>query len=371
MTMPLDVSFLFGGISTEYDGSITSLTNIISTYLALPDSERPFSVRNLYHVSRNDSLVRIIPFRNALTTAELEACISDSSTVSGHPLLTTFDMIKTGNEYIVNLLHGQFGEDGGVQTLAALSGLRGTFGDPHVASLAMNKYAMSSFVSSLLHPEAVRVPKTTLITPRNVADSMQIARSFERPIVVKPNSLGSSLYARLFHDPVRSEAEIETLIRTIFTYDNAVVIQEFIPGDEYTCGCMIGSSGVTTLPAVKLEPDMQFCGREQKYSSRVARKHISKEDSKISIRLNSMTTAIASSINLCNMARFDFRVCDDSHIYFLECNYIPGLAKDSSFEKMIQHRGMSVIDLIVWIMKNSTPFKKPDYYIEYACINGA
>lgn len=369
--MPLDVSFLFGGISTEYDGSITSLTNIISTYLALPDSERPFSVRNLYHLSRQDGLVHIIPFRSSLTIAELEACISDSGTVSGRSLLNTFDTIKTGGEYLVNLLHGQFGEDGGVQSLAALSGLRGTFGDPYAASLTMNKFAMSSFVSSLLHSEAIRVPKTVLITPRNVAASMQIARSFECPIVLKPNSLGSSLYAQLFHDPKGSQLEIEGLIRTIFRYDTAVLIQEFIPGDEYTCGCMVGSSELVTLPAVKLEADAQFCSREQKYSSRIARKTIVREDSTISTRLNSLATTIASSINLFNMARFDFRVCRDSHIYFLECNYIPGLAKNSSFEKMIQHRGMSVIDLIVWIMNNSTSFKKPDYCINYACVNGA
>ncbi|MER9171161.1 D-alanine--D-alanine ligase [Mesorhizobium australicum] len=367
--MSLDVSFIFGGISTEYDGSITSLENIISSYLALRDAERPFCVRHLYHVSRKDGLVRTILFHNGFSIAELKACISDTSTRSGRTLLVTFDAIKSRDEYVVNLLHGQFGEDGGVQTLAALSGVEGTFGDPHVASLTMNKYAMSSFVSSLLPTEIVRVPKTTLITPRNVDDAIKmVSKSFLGPIVVKPNSLGSSLFARLFHDPARSEAEIEALLRKIFAYDSAAVLQEFIPGDEYTCGCIISSSEVTPLPIVKLEADMQFCGRDQKYSNKIARKKMVNLDDEISNRLKLLAKTVSSSIDLYNMARFDFRVCGESMIWFLECNYIPGVAKDSSFEKMLHHYGMTVIDLISWVAENSPSFKKPDYYVEYECL---
>ncbi|TIL86229.1 MAG: hypothetical protein E5Y73_27705 [Mesorhizobium sp.] len=119
----------------------------------------------------------------------------------------------------MNLWHGQFGEDGGVQTLAALLGLRGTLRDPHVASLTMNKYAMSSFVSSLLPNEIVKVPKTKIIKSQNMIDEMQIAKSQQGQIVVKPNSLGSSLFTECFHDPALSEADIDSAL-----------LQEFIPG---------------------------------------------------------------------------------------------------------------------------------------------
>ncbi|RNJ41779.1 D-alanine--D-alanine ligase [Mesorhizobium erdmanii] len=366
--MPPDVSFIFGGVSTEYDGSITSLTNVISSYIELPDAERPFSVKNLYHISRNDGLVRTIPFHSGFTVDELQSYISDNNTTAGSALLMAFDTIASRSEYVVNLLHGQFGEDGGVQTIAALSGVRGTFGDPHVASLTMNKYAMSSFVSSILPAEMVKVPKTTLIKPRNVAEAMQVAKSLQGPIVVKPNSLGSSLFSKLFHDPGRSEAEIEALVRTIFTYDSAALLQEFIPGKEYTCGCIVGSSDIIPLPVVEIEADMQFCGRDQKYSSRVARKTVVELESEISDRVRTLVKSIASSIDIYNMARFDFRVTEDSKIWFLECNYIPGVAKDGSFELMLKRYGMTVIDLISWIVSNSTPFTAPEHYINYESI---
>ncbi|MDX0266000.1 ATP-grasp domain-containing protein [Sinorhizobium meliloti] len=363
--MALEISFVFGGISTEYDGSVTSFTNIISSYLALPHAERPFSVKHLYHISRVDGLVRTIPFNTIRTIADLDPYISETSTIPGCTLLSTFEAIGSRNEYVVNLLHGQFGEDGGIQTLAALSGVTGSFGDPHVASLTMNKYAMSAFVSSLLPAERIRVPKTTLITPRNVDQLINIARSLDRPFVVKPNSLGSSLFAQLFDDPISSNEEIHTLLRKIFTYDTAAVIQEFIPGDEYTCGCLISSSEVIPLPIVKLEADNEFCGRDQKYSKNVAKKSVVNRNDEISERIQNIATSIASSIDLYNMARFDFRVSAEDEIWFLECNYIPGTAKNGSFEKMLNSYGMTVVDLISWITSNSKTFKKPSHYIMY------
>ncbi|WJI74851.1 MULTISPECIES: ATP-grasp domain-containing protein [unclassified Mesorhizobium] len=366
--MPLEISFIFGGISTEYDGSITSLTNILSSYLAIHRNKRPFSVKNLYHISRKDGFVRPIPVNSDFNIDDLQFYISENSTISGHPLLVALDDIASREEYVVNLLHGQFGEDGGIQTLAALSGLRGTFGDPHVASLTMNKYAMSSFVSSLLPVETVRSPKTILIRPRNVAEVLDAIKSIQHPIVVKPNSLGSSLFSKLFHDPGTSEVEIEALLRTIFTYDSAALLQEFIPGDEYTCGCLVDSSNIIPLPVVQLEADMQFCGRDQKYSGRLARKTLVELDNVISRKIQSVSENIASSIDVYNMVRFDFRVTDDSQIWFLECNYIPGLAKDGSFEMMLHGHGMTVIDLISFISSKSTPFIKPEHYINYASI---
>ncbi|WP_292627315.1 ATP-grasp domain-containing protein [Mesorhizobium sp.] len=363
--MPLEVSFLFGGISTEYDGSVISLTNIVSSYLALHRTERPFSVRNLYHVSRNDGLVRRIAFHSAFTIGDLQAYLSDITTLSGRTLLETFGSVISRGEYVVNLLHGQFGEDGGAQTLAALLGLSGTFGDPHVASLTMNKYAMSSFVSSLFPNDEVRIPKTVLLTARNVDDWRKLASSIQGPIVIKPNSLGSSLFAELFREPARSEAEIDTLLRTIFTYDNSALIQEFIPGEEYTCGCIIRSSEVIPLPVVRIDADRQFCSRDQKYPGNLSEKSVVNLNSAASKSLQSAANVITSSIALYNMVRFDFRVTHDSQIWFLECNYIPSLGEDSSFVKMLNHYGMTVVELIPWIATNSAPLVKTDHYVNY------
>ncbi|WP_292589104.1 ATP-grasp domain-containing protein, partial [Mesorhizobium sp.] len=331
----LDVSFIFGGISSEYGASISSLTHIISSLLSHSNAERPFSVKHMYHVSRHDSLVRTIPFHSAITISELQTYIFDTSILPGRTLLASFDTIEPCKEYVVNLLSGQFGEDGGVQTLAALSGLRGTFGDPQVASLTMNKYAMSSFVSALLPAEVVKVPKTKLIKPRHLDDVTRSLTSYQGQIVVKPNSLGTSLFTQLFDNIAASHTDISALLRKIFRYDGTALLQEFIPGDEYSCGCIILSSEVIMLPVVKVKTEKNFFGHNEKNSRGAAENVIVDRDDAMSERVKSITRAIVSAIDICGMARLDFKIGEQSEIYFLECNCIPALGEDSIFAKML------------------------------------
>ncbi|MER9538970.1 D-alanine--D-alanine ligase [Mesorhizobium sp. M0586] len=360
-----EVSFIFGGISTECDSSISSLEHIISSYLTTPDAERPFSVKHLYHLSPEDCLVRTIQVPSALTSSDMRAYISDTGARRGRTLICALDEIQSRKEYVVNLLHGQFGEDGGVQTLAALLGLRGTFGDPYVASLTMNKYAMSSFVSSLLPNEVVKVPRTRLIKSQNMIDEMQIAKSLQGPIVVKPNSLGSSLFTDLFQDTALSEPEIVALLHAIFEYDSSALLQEFIPGSEYSCGCMIDSLGVTVLPVIKIETERRFFGRNEKCSGDLVRLKIVDCGDAISGRIKSIVSRIATSIDLYNFARFDFIVDDSAGIWFLECNYIPGLGRGNIFPTMLESHGMTVIELISFLLSKSSQFKRKDHRIRY------
>lgn len=362
--MPLEVSFLFGGQSMEYESSISSLENCIASYLAIPPSQRPFSVGHLYHLSQQDGLARSIRFHSDYTFAELQECILNIGKISGSPLSRTFDAIAERKEYVVNLLHGQFGEDGGVQTIAALSGIKGTFGDPQVASLTMNKYAMSSFVSSLLPAEVVKMPKTKLINARNLDDAIQIAHSFRGPIVVKPNSLGLSLFTALFPNPAACEADISDLARKILSYDSAALFQEFIQGDEYSCGSMIDARDVMPLPVVKIETESHFFGPIEKSNRGSVVKRIVDGNEVLSTRIKSITKEVTSSIDLYNVARLDFRVDANADIFFLECNYIPGLAKGSIFDMALQSHGMTVIELIAWIASRSRSFARKDYIVK-------
>lgn len=362
--MPLAVSFVFGGISSEYNTSVSSLTHIISSYLSIPCRDRSFSVKNMYHLSRDDGLVRTIPFHNDFTISELTAYLSDTSTLPGSTVSATFDAIERRKEYVVNLLLGQFGEDGGVQTIAALSGLKGTFGDPQVASLTMNKYAMSSFVSSILPTDIVRIPKTTLVRPRYVADAIRSAKLRHGQIVVKPNSLGSSLFTGLFDSIAESEYDIRALLRTIFKYDSGALLQEFIPGDDYSCGCIITSSDIILLPVIKVETARDFFGYDEKSADSLAERKVVGSLDDMSDRLKYITKYIVNSSGLCSLARVDFKVTDQSEVWFLECNSIPSLTQNSLFVKMLHHHGKTALDLVSILASKSSSFKRKPHLVE-------
>ncbi|UIJ91858.1 D-alanine--D-alanine ligase [Sinorhizobium meliloti] len=353
-----DVSLIFGGLSSDYETSVSSFSNIISSYIATPVAKRPFSIKNIYHLSPTNGLVSTSALPGGLTISELQDYILEILSSKGAKLYSAFDKMASRGEYVVNLLHGQFGEDGGVQTLAALSGLIGTFGDPCVASLTKNKFAMSSFVSALFSAEIVRVPKTHLIKPQQMHDAIRISSSFRRPIVVKPNSLGPSQLTALFQDALSSKEKIVHLLGSIFEYDSAALLQEFIPGSEYSCGCLVGSSGVIPLPVVKIEAPRSFFGPYEKRTITVQQQKVLDGDDPMGAILKSISTMIASAVGICNTVRFDFRITDHSEVYFLECNYIPALGGDNIFNQMLHHHGMTVIDLISFTALNSKPYAR-------------
>lgn len=358
-----DVSLIFGGPSSEYEASVSSLSNIISSYIATPVEDRPFALKHIYYISPHDGLVRTATFPDSLNPPELKTYISEIFLLKGEGLYAAFDIMATRREYVVNLLHGQFGEDGGVQTLAALSGLIGTFGDPYVASLTMNKFAMSSFVSALFSAEIVRVPKTHLIKPQQMQDAIRISSSFRLPIVVKPNSLGSSQFTALFQDALASKEKIIDLLGRIFEYDSTALMQEFIPGSEYSCGCVVSSSEVIALPVVKIENPSNFFGPHEKRTITAQQKTVLDRDDPIGEIVKSISTMIASAVGIRNIARFDYRITDQSEVYFLECNYIPALGSDSIFNQMLHHHGMTVIDLISFTALNSKSYARKAHLI--------
>ncbi|WP_192244570.1 D-alanine--D-alanine ligase [Mesorhizobium silamurunense] len=378
--MPLEISFLFGGISSEYDASISSLTHIISSFLVVPHEQRPFSVKNMYHISRDDGLVRTIPFHSAFTIAELQTYISGPSKIPGRALLSFFD--ESYNEYIVNLLTGQFGEDGGVQTIAYLSGIEGTFGDPQTASLTMNKYAMSSFVSSILTDEVVRVPDTEIVNYRNFSRLRDISRSLRFPIVIKPNSLGSSLFATLVHESSAAYAEIFRTVGNILEYDSTALLQQFVPGDEYSCGCrtallqqfvpgdeyscgcVVTSRGVSILPVAKIDTNGNFFGYDEKSDDNLSEINIIDIDNPISKRIKEITRSIVFAVGISNMARLDFRVDSNLEVWFLECNSIPYLGENGLYARMLRESNMSILDLISIISSKSKSFVRKPHMIQ-------
>ncbi|MES0070566.1 D-alanine--D-alanine ligase [Mesorhizobium sp. M0074] len=355
-----EVSFIFGGISTGYDSSVSSLLNVISVYLSLSKAERPFTVKNIHHVSQKDGNVTTLPFDEPFVIDDLNAIISSEVIRPRRTLVNAFEAMASCKEYVVNLLHGQFGEDGGAQTLAAVLGLKGTFGDPEVASLTMNKYAMSSFVSSLIPNDIVRIPKTILIKAKDKLDMVQFVNSFQGAIVVKPNSLGSSLLTERFDEPEAHREEVIALINAILEQDGAALLQEFVHGKEYSCGCIANSSDIVTLPVVEIKTNRGLFGRKEKSIEGMSDLSVvdDRNSNSIANRIKSVTRIIASTVDIYNAARFDFLVSSRSEIVFLECNYIPGMGKNSIFPKMLENHGMTVIDMIHWVHSNSKPFTR-------------
>ena len=258
-----------------------------------------------------------------------------------HTLLENIKLFKP--DIIFNALHGQFGEDGYIQTILETQKIPYTHSGVIASSIAMDKeISKKIFIKNkILTPKYIKFDykkKTTNII--NI-----IEKKLKFPVVIKPINEGSSV-----HVHICTKKNIIKNLKTLRVYDQ-ILIEEFIPGREIQVAIM----GNKTLGAIELEPKRKFYDYEAKYNSNAKTKHI------IPVNLNkkdlykiiSITRKAHQIIGCKGVTRSDFKFYKGK-FYLLEINTQPGMTKLSLVPEIANHIGITFIELIEWILKDAS-----------------
>jgi D-alanine-D-alanine ligase len=310
------------------------------------NAPRKIDLENVYYV-RTDGLVVVSracldkpaeyyyqrPMEDA---ASLESCFSE---------------LGGGEEFLFSILVGQNGEDGRVSALAEQCGVRGSFDDVLACGLAMSKVHMNSFVAGL--GLGLRIPRTVCARSAREAESVFDAWTHTEAIV-KPNSLGASLFTERLATDSEGRKALGELVARIFRFDHRALVQEYIPGNEYTCGCLRRLEDVITLPVMQIIPGPgQFYGHRQKHdASAGTTETFLDSEGPLSARIQQVSRAIFDAAGFEHMCRVDFVADSSGELYFLEVNPIPGLMPRSLYPHMLQHAGLGIDDLILQTVEN-------------------
>ena len=157
-------------------------------------------------------------------------------------------------DVVFNGLHGKFGEDGTVQTLLDLMGKTYTGSGVLASALAMDK-AMSKRV---FEREALPTPHWMLLEAGVPGSALDTTLLGGYPLVVKPNSEGSTLGLSI----VRHPSELEPAIHKAAEHDSQVLVEQYIEGRELTVAVI----GETAYPVVEIEPKSGFYDYAAKYT---------------------------------------------------------------------------------------------------------
>jgi D-alanine-D-alanine ligase len=123
-------------------------------------------------------------------------------------------------------LHGGSGEDGTIQSVFSAAGISYT-GSDHVGSAAaMDK----DLAKRLFVARGIPTPKW-LMDPVNPEDAWA---ELGLPLVVKPNKQGSTVGLSI----VKRPEDLSTAIAEAYRHDDEVMLEEFIPGREFTVGIL-------------------------------------------------------------------------------------------------------------------------------------
>ena len=251
---------------------------------------------------------------------------------------TPVDILKK-SDLVFNALHGEYGEDGKLQTLLD------TFGVPYTGSknissaLAMNKI--------LAKKEYKKVDIKTPVHLEIEKDNFSIAEIFKifpMPAVIKPVGLGSSVGVSI----IRTGIELDKALQDVFEYSDKAMIEEYIEGKEATCGVVDNFRGeeIYTLLPVEIIPESGFFDYESKYgggTQEICPGNFSEAEK---IEIQKLAKKAHQVLGLRHYSRSDFIISPKRGIYILETNSLPGLTSESLFPKSLKAIGSNLEEFV-------------------------
>lgn len=253
-------------------------------------------------------------------------------------------------------LHGDWGEDGTIQTCL------GAYGIPYTGSGPEGCYnAMYKDVARFLF-EGCRVkvpfgytkPKGSKFDERDA----EILKKYGH-LIVKPNSGGSTVGLTQVTEESQFDEALEKAWNS-YIFEDKALIEQFIPGEEATCAVYEEENGeVIALPAVHIQPKTGFYDYKNKYSHGstiyTCPADFSPEISKI---IADSAVAAHKSLGCRVYSRTDFRITPDGEVYALETNTAPGMTSTSLVPKAAKAAGFSFPEFLDKVIKVSFAIKR-------------
>ena len=263
------------------------------------------------------------------------------------PNYNLFNVIKKFKpKTIFNALHGQYGEDGYIQSILENIGIPYTHSGVIASAKAMDKEISKKIFI-----------KHKILTPKYIKYSFdddylelnkKIKKKFGFPVVIKPINEGSSV--NVF---ICNKLNLKAKLKKLKIYKE-ILIEQFIPGREIQAAILVNKK----LGAIELKPKRKFYDYEAKYNSKAKTKHIIPVDlSKRKFNeLMSISYKVHNLLRCRGVTRSDFKYYKNK-FYLLETNTQPGMTKLSLVPEICMHKGINFIKLIELLLNDASTNK--------------
>lgn len=240
-------------------------------------------------------------------------------------------------------VHGKFGEDGRLQALLELRGIKYTGSGVFSSAISMDK----DLSKVLCRSAGIDTPDWFSFSANtyNSADELnaRIIKEIEYPCVIKPNDEGSTVGLSIVQPDVE-DVQLTKSIELAFRYSDKVIAEKYIKGRELTVAVL----GNEALPVVEIIPDGGFYDYEHKYTKGMTQ-YICPAKIPLTIEKDVKDKAVRlHDLFGCKVySRIDFMYVEDTgKLYFLEINTLPGMTSTSLVPKSAAAAGMSFRTLI-------------------------
>ena len=279
---------------------------------------------------------RKVSLESGRNVAEALASLGKYEVVPVDLTAESLDALPDGVDAAYIALHGGWGENGGVQ--AALNARKIPYTGPGVlaSQIAMDK------VKTKMVLEMNSVPTAAW----GLANRDTAASPLPLPVVVKPpcdgSSVGISKVAKAEDWPAARDAAFGAVEKwkggkVEKSTDDVVLVEEFIPGREFTVGVIDGEA----LPAIEIVAKGGWYGYEEKYLSNETRYEFLEDNGGLEKKLQELAVKAYKAVGCRGVTRVDFRVSPLGRCYVLELNTSPGFTSHSLVPKAGMKTGLT------------------------------
>ena len=258
-------------------------------------------------------------------------------------------------DLIFNALHGTWGEGGPFQGILDTINIPYTHSGLLASAIAMNKH----LTKKLLSQENIPSPNGSLILENELC-SVKVDNLNKEPVIIKPNSQGSSIGVGIISTPEDLENFLRSIERNktlnIAHHSRNYILEEYIPGRELTTAILDN----TPLGVTEILTDGWY-DYNAKYNNGGS-KHIVPADVPVSISNLCKDYALLSHkvLGCKGVSRVDFRWNDNLGIeglFVLEINTQPGMTPTSLLPEQAMASGISFQELCDWIVEDASCYR--------------
>ena len=251
-----------------------------------------------------------------------------------------FTYNKEGNELGFDVMfvaiHGTPGEDGKVQKLLDKCGLPYVGSGESASALTFDKGKCNTFLKDF---SELNIARSLVLNDSTKIDSDSIRAEIGLPCFVKPCNEGSSYGI----SKVNTASELLPAIQHAFSFDDSVLVEQFVEGTEVSNGVYELDGIIHNLPITEIVPEGSFFDYAAKYegsSKEITPARISPEMTR---KIQKMSKIAFGLLGLKGMARIDYIIKGETP-YLIEPNTVPGLSEQSILPQQVKEAGMSLSD---------------------------
>ena len=338
-----NVCVIFGGKSPEHDISLKSVTSVINNL-----DKQKYDITKI-GITKDGKWYLYTGDTAKIESGDWEkdayflkrAVISPDSEDKAILVFDSSGVTKIHPDIVFPVLHGEYGEDGTIQGLLELAGIKyvgmGVLG----SSIGMDK----SFSKIIFKNAGIPQADWVLVkTERDFGSYInEIEEKIGYPCFVKPCNTGSSVGVGKAHN----REELLKSLSEAAKFDRKILVEEFIAGHEVECA-VLGNVNPKAAEVGEIMPAVEFYDFDAKYNDNSTVLKIPAEISdETREKIRELSLRAFSAIDGQGLARVDFFVkYEDGEVILNEINTMPGFTNISMYPKLWNAKGVGYSELL-------------------------